>query len=370
MATIPKVLAPGNVGGQLVRSFDGITFATFTPTTAPPTHRNLFYQGGSTIYSIDNTGLLWQTIDFGVNWTSFGVAVPNGISNTNAMFRTPGGTWLVPDNSATKGQIQRSTNNGASWTTITLGAGLGADNINLRYFFNVPSVTSASIAKPAGPLYVGVDDNTNTAKSGLWSSIDDGVTWVQKFNTSTGATTGVQFFRTAFYFVFSSVAQFTGQGGAQFNYAPSTNPDASGAQVMRGDGGGSFFMEGTDKIVRSWSTGGDEFHATEANADLNSWTAGPTAVSNAPSYGGVVIAGDQFFGANVALAHYVVSQNRGTSWTDTGITVGPAVLSIVMPSLGSEEEANALLIESGIPGGIRLPRGLPQGPTVEIEEPG
>lgn len=317
MPAAPLVLANAS-GNTFLRSFDGISYATFAPSGI--TNPTGLTQVGSALFSIDNLGAgaaqVKRSLDYGLTWSAFGPALSAGFAGSSWLFITPGGALIIMGTA----QIFRALPTDPAYTTISLA---GADN-----FFIVSMVST-----PIG-LVLTASDNTNGARAGQWQSTNDGVTWAVLLSTAnTNANFSGQLITPNLYVnpfnalpwvmncmvlapfnsnQFNSGVNNAGPGAAQFPAPP-----------RNGLGNGAVFALGTDQIYRGWDAGGNEFHATAAQLTSATVTAGPAAVANAPSLGVIKVKGDIFLGYNNALASFVLSQNHGTSWSSLGVTQGP-----------------------------------------------
>jgi photosystem II stability/assembly factor-like uncharacterized protein len=125
-----------------------------------PTNSNIIYMaGGNGVFKSTNAGINWVNTNSGSN---VNCVLINPL-NTSIIYCTPGGT--------NSGSIKKSTNGGATWTTLSGGLPSGMGRIQLAMVDNFPNVLYASISNSSGALV------------GLYRTNDEGNTWTVKATT-------------------------------------------------------------------------------------------------------------------------------------------------------------------------------------------
>jgi len=165
----------------LLKSTNGSTWSTVTNNLSDIVPTSLEY-GNGTLMAVGQSSVNNRTAtstDNGATWT---VNSSTGISTATFAFKKvtyiTGSTWISTYNSGGLGVIARTTNNGSSWSTITLPGSGG------------PVTYGPPLTNGAGVVMIGGAGNY------YWYSTDAGANWTQE--TTTASTSKLPVFTRGF----------------------------------------------------------------------------------------------------------------------------------------------------------------------------
>ena len=259
--------ATDNSNAGVFRSTDG-------GTTWTSTNSGIMGYSAANVLMIDGTNIyaggenVWKSTDGGMNWNVAGTGIPNyaGISDI----------LVDGSNVFAAGQfLYRSTDNSANWNI--------ADSVTLRN-------TTLRLFKNGTSIYVG------TAGRGIYSSSDNGLSWISKNIGLRAKRNSNLLFDGTNIFAAGSGLFFTDDNGATWN-----NSD-QGLEKLTGDASvfqliDNIMFLGADKLYRSTDNG-------------VTWA---PPVSGNPAYGVTSIAGNStvLFAAGGGLHK---STDQGLNW--------------------------------------------------------